>query len=77
MDQLQLPFAQRLVEEVHLAGHVGTGIVVGDDEFAEGRALFLRERIAALERRNVPILIELTDKGTVVVGQYHITVTVS
>lgn len=49
MDQLQLPFAQRLVEEVHLAGHVGAGIVVGDDEFAEGRALFLRERIAALE----------------------------
>ena len=77
MDQLQLPFAQRLVEEVHLAVHVGTWIVVGDDEFAEGRALFLRERIAALERRNVPILIELTDKGTVVVGQYHITVTAS
>ena len=37
MDQLQLPFAQRLVKEVHLAGHVGAGIVVGDDEFAAGR----------------------------------------
>ena len=50
MDQLQLPFAQRLVEEVHLAGHVGTWIVVGDDKFTKGRALFLGERVAALER---------------------------
>ena len=49
MDQLQLPFAQRLVEEVHLAGHVGTRIEVGGDEFAEGRALFLGERVAALK----------------------------
>ena len=50
MDQLQLPFAQRLVEEVHLAGHVGAGIVVGDDEFAKGRTPFLGERVAALKR---------------------------
>ena len=69
MDQLQLPFAQRLVEEVHLAGHVGTGIVVGDDKFTKGRALFLRERIAALEGQDVPILIELADKGPVIVGE--------
>lgn len=40
MDQLQLPFAQRLVEEVHLAGHVGAGIVVGDDEFPKDAPFF-------------------------------------
>ena len=50
VDQLQFPFAQRLVKEVQLTGHVRAGVIVGEDELAKGRTLFLGERVAALKR---------------------------
>jgi len=49
VDQLQLPLAQRFVKEVQLTGHIRAGVIVGEDELAKGRALFLRQRVAALE----------------------------
>ena len=51
---------------------IGFWIVVGDDEFTEFRAFFLRQRIIPAKSQNVIILVELSNEGTVVVGDYDI-----
>ena len=72
MDHFQLQISQLSVKEAHLAVQVGLRIVVGDDEFAEFGTFFLRQRIIPAKRQNVIVLVELSDEGTVVVGEYDI-----
>ena len=72
MDHFQFQIPQLPVKEAHLTVQVGFRIVVGDDEFTEFRAFFLRQRIIPAKSQNVIILVELSDEGAVVVGDYDI-----
>ena len=45
MDHFQFQIPQLPVKEAHLTVQVWFWIVVGDDEFTEFRAFFLRQRI--------------------------------
>ena len=69
MDQLHLPISGLAVEEGELAGHIGPGVVVGDDELPILSALLMGQWVAPLEGQDVKVLVQLADEGAVVVGQ--------